>query len=678
MKNRVNRAFALIMVFILLTACAPAQASATATSLLTPTATLTLLPTSKITPFITPSLTPIATDTPIPTNTSTPKSSPTLTQTQIPDEVLLKLKTLPPSSVKIRQNLSQFTYHHYNKSQVGSTSAEETIHIMMIIEFSKEPLALHTSTTAWHGSWDTDEAPTETATKDDFYSEDDFWLDGRKYMKTSDSDRGWMLQYDEATADPILTNNDHGIFAFGGIYLNSLNSSEFIGIEKFNELDAARYRFNEKNPSSISARKFEGEYLVLISDYSLLSIKAELEGDHLNFPLMEEGKGKIEFTEELVMINKPMSILLPEQILQSVQPPEYVFVPDSAHHEESSKVGDFYCKYVFTQDLGFDELVEFYKSELPKQGWSIDNTEISDRYIMYYISKDNHSAKLSIERNGELLGSEHPLITWIIPNVTSTQPPPGGKKTPEPSSMPEFITDTQGIKMALIPAGEFQMGSWDVGDVSPVHTVYLDSFYIDIYEVTNGFYTACVKAGACKKPDPTRSSTRQNYYVMVKYEDYPVINIGWKEAREYCQWRKGDLPTEAQWEKAARGGLEGKTYPWGDEEPTCQPGATNGAHFEYCDPNDTIKVGSFRTNGYGLFDMAGNISEFVLDWFGPYNGSRVENPVGPATGEVYVIRGGGWNWNKDLLSVAYRNIWSPTYILGLGDDFTGFRCALSP
>lgn len=91
-----------------------------------------------------------------------------------------------------------------------------------------------------------------------------------------------------------------------------------------------------------------------------------------------------------------------------------------------------------------------------------------------------------------------------------------------------------------------------------------------------------------------------------------------------------------------------------------------------------MKVGVFAANGYGLFDMAGNVSEFVLDWFGPYSDARVENPIGSSRGEEFVIRGGRWNWNKGLLRGADRNVWYPSFILGLGDDFTRFRCVRLP
>ena len=146
-----------------------------------------------------------------------------------------------------------------------------------------------------------------------------------------------------------------------------------------------------------------------------------------------------------------------------------------------------------------------------------------------------------------------------IPVMTSTLPVP---ITGNSSGTSEF-TDAKGVSMVFVEAGNFIAGS-DTGydDEKPVHTVYLDEFYIDIFEVTNAQYRVCVEAGACETPNRTSSFTRDSYYGNSQYDDYPVIFVGWEDARAYCRWRGMDLPTEAQWEKAARG-TDGRTYPWG-------------------------------------------------------------------------------------------------------------------
>lgn len=246
----------------------------------------------------------------------------------------------------------------------------------------------------------------------------------------------------------------------------------------------------------------------------------------------------------------------------------------------------------------------------------------------------------------------------------------------------KILTDDHGALMALIPAGPFEMGSYDGDDdEQPVHTVILDDFYIDIYEVTNNQYAVCVDAGVC---DPvtdttagTASYTRAIYFGNPAYADYPVIYASWYDAQQYCGWRSGArLPTEAEWEKAARGGLEGKTYPWGDQSPLCEGGAKNGAKFDDdggCNDTDTEQVGSYSANGYGLYDMVGNVWEWVSDFYDEnyYANSPTNNPSGPEDGGFTVIRGGSWSNNAEHIRVSDRRFNTPNS----GSLSSGFRCA---
>ncbi|MBN2549004.1 MAG: SUMF1/EgtB/PvdO family nonheme iron enzyme [Anaerolineales bacterium] len=231
--------------------------------------------------------------------------------------------------------------------------------------------------------------------------------------------------------------------------------------------------------------------------------------------------------------------------------------------------------------------------------------------------------------------------------------------------------DEKGVPMALIPAGEFQMGSENGGDSEkPVHTVYLDAFYMDMYEVTNVQYEKCVQAGVCTAPDSYSSYERRSYYGDSDFADYPVIYVDWEQARTFCEdWRGARLPTEAEWEKAARGGLKGGEYPWGNVIPDC-----SRANYYGC-VNDTRRVGSYPANGYGLYDMAGNVWEWVWDWYDDnyYSSSPDSNPQGPDSGSYRVLRGGGWYLGPNYLRVAIRGTGSPD-----GQAiYIGFRCGVS-
>jgi formylglycine-generating enzyme required for sulfatase activity/serine/threonine protein kinase len=246
--------------------------------------------------------------------------------------------------------------------------------------------------------------------------------------------------------------------------------------------------------------------------------------------------------------------------------------------------------------------------------------------------------------------------TAIPPSQTATQAQSG------------IFTDDHGVEMAWIPAGSFMMGSEDGDDdEKPIHEVYLDTYAMDVYEVTNERYAECVAASVCDKPGGS-------YYGKMQYDDHPVVYVSWRDAEAYCEWRGARLPTEAEWEKAARGGLEGKKYPWGDQSPFCEKGASNGAKFDDdagCNETGTEPVGSYIANGYRLYDMAGNVWEWVADWYQAYPGG-VENED---YGEKYrVLRGGSWYNGPYSLRVASRNGSNPGY----ASSNYGFRCAGSP
>jgi len=251
------------------------------------------------------------------------------------------------------------------------------------------------------------------------------------------------------------------------------------------------------------------------------------------------------------------------------------------------------------------------------------------------------------------------------------------------------IRDSKGISMMFVPAGEFPMGSdlnaalaeckkfredcdegWVINEV-PIHIVYLDAYYIDKYEITNKQYSACVNVGVCDLPTESYSNTNTHYYGNTTFDNHPVIFVDWDRARRYCEWRGGQLPTEAQWEKAARG-TDGLMYPWGESLDL------NYANYSENSNNwanvDTTVVGNYidGRSPYGVYDMAGNVFEWVADWYSDtyYLNSPSSNPKGPDTGQLRVLRGGSWFDNYKLRS-ANRDYSEPS------DAYNGigFRCA---
>jgi formylglycine-generating enzyme required for sulfatase activity len=232
------------------------------------------------------------------------------------------------------------------------------------------------------------------------------------------------------------------------------------------------------------------------------------------------------------------------------------------------------------------------------------------------------------------------------------------------------VSPIDNMVQVYVPAGSFQMGS-DSGnsDEKPVHTVTLDAFWVDQTEVTNKMYALCVGAGECPPPSSTKSYTLDSYYGNAQYDNYPVIYVSWNNAKAYCEWAGRRLPTEAEWEKAARG-TDGRIYPWGDAAPE-----STMLNFNV---GDTTEVGKYPNGAspYGALDMAGNVWEWVNDWYGEsyYSNSPSENPQGPDSGQFRALRGGSWNYYDRLVRAASRDWFAP-------DDFNnnfGFRCARSP
>jgi formylglycine-generating enzyme required for sulfatase activity len=205
--------------------------------------------------------------------------------------------------------------------------------------------------------------------------------------------------------------------------------------------------------------------------------------------------------------------------------------------------------------------------------------------------------------------------------------------------------------------------------------VYLDAFFMDIYEVTNAKYAQCVAEGPCTLPSKDYSNLRESYYNNPAYADYPVIWVDWNQANTYCDWVGKRLPTEAEFEKASRDNST-RMYPWGDQMPNCN--LTNfQADAGHC-VNDTTPVGSYPTGAspYGVLDIAGNVGEWTNDWYDSnyYSYSPYRNPTGPATGEMRVVRSGCWNGDWEIL----RSVNKASFTVVNNQNKLGFRCVLSP
>ena len=257
------------------------------------------------------------------------------------------------------------------------------------------------------------------------------------------------------------------------------------------------------------------------------------------------------------------------------------------------------------------------------------------------------------------------------------------KKAPK---IPETIRGQDGADMMLIPAGEFQMGSNDGDDdEKPVHTVSVDGFYMDKYEVTNAQFKKFVDANPQWRKDSIEGRFHSGEYLKHwngnnyprGQANHPVVYVSWYAAMAYAEWAGKRLPTEAEWEYAARGGLAGKKYPWGNTITANQANYSRNVA-------DTTPVGRYPANGYGLHDMAGNVWEWCLDRWdvsfyrespsrNPINGGSIASIKNNYTNSRYfrVLRGGSWYGNATYVRVAFRGSLTPTSTGG----HHGFRCA---
>lgn len=296
-------------------------------------------------------------------------------------------------------------------------------------------------------------------------------------------------------------------------------------------------------------------------------------------------------------------------------------------------------------------------------------------------------------------------ITLLVLGAACT---PAGVASVSATAVPHlgdiWLRPNDGMLMLFVPSGQFSMGSTRemakyaerlceqtcgtlavaacqpaaFRDEQPAHEVELHGYWIDRTEVTNAQYRSCVGAGECKPPALSSSYSHPTYYGDRGYDTYPVMNVVWDMADRYCTWVGARLPTEAEWEYAARG-PEARIFAWGNDfDKTrlnyCDSSCPLIADAAYADGYpDAAPVGSFPSgvSWIGALDMTGNAREWVSDWLGKYPAASVTDPRGPASGDLKITRGGSWYDTPDDVRSANRGGESLEYYR----DNLGFRCA---
>jgi len=298
----------------------------------------------------------------------------------------------------------------------------------------------------------------------------------------------------------------------------------------------------------------------------------------------------------------------------------------------------------------------------------------SDRYPDW--SPNALTATLPPPATGAPAPTSTPRPTATLDTATST---PTVTRTPEAASTRTRSAD--GMLMVYVPAGGFTMGDAADGERAE-HRVTLDAYWIDSTEVTNAQYGLFIASTGHR--EPSTCDLGSPTFAEAAMQEHPVVCVNWDDAAAYCLWAGARLPTEAEWEKAARG-TEGRVYPWGN--------TFDGTKLNYCDANcpspsrdDRFNDGFSRTapaghypagaSPYGALDMAGNVCEWVADWYAAwyYPVSPASNPGGPSTGQDKALRGSGWLIGSGIASSAYRSHYDPA----VRHHNIGFRCVKPP
>ncbi len=278
--------------------------------------------------------------------------------------------------------------------------------------------------------------------------------------------------------------------------------------------------------------------------------------------------------------------------------------------------------------------------------------------------------------------SPTPFPAGLLQPAPTLSPSNGADRPPRCTENGQrWVSPRDRVTLLCVPPGEFLMGAADndpaaTNDEKPQHRVYQDAFWIDQTETTNASFTRCVAEGACHPRtytpygDGVSSATRLDYYANPQYGNYPVVVYVGDEAQAYCHWAGRRLPTEAEWEKAARG-TDARTYPWG-EDIDC----SRASYFECVKDTTPVDVPASGASPYGALNMAGNVWEFVADGYDPafYSTAPNRNPVSPPNPDAYVLRGGGWRSLIQTLRTSARSYGGAEHYF---DSQIGFRCAMS-
>jgi formylglycine-generating enzyme required for sulfatase activity len=453
------------------------------------------------------------------------------------------------------------------------------------------------------------------------------------------------------------------------------------------------------------------DVLVVLIGKQWLNVKDENEKRRLDNP---EDFVRIEIATAL---NRNIRVI--PVLVDGVQMPSSADLPDNLktlarrnalpvnHHSFNADVNRLISQLEFALKAGIGDGLPRHKQRLNYRFLFLSALFVGTVFVVGLAIRkisDTFSSKNQISFNASVTSTNSFPVTSISTQIapTATLPSPLGIDS-------TIISDKDSMKLLYVPAGKFSMGSDNGGgDEKPVHTVFLDAFWIDQTEVTNAMFAKFVdETGYITDAEKTRISYvyQDGSWKLVdganwahpfgvdsntsKIPDYPVVHVSWNDANAYCLWVNRRLPTEAEWEKSASWDEKKEqkyAYPWGNN--------FNGALLNFCDKNCsfsradqtsddsyeyTSPVGSYLggASPYGVYDLAGNISEWVADWYGEFyyssSSSSSSNPLGPASGQYRVLRGGSWsNFYYDVRS-EYRNALVP----GDASNVVGFRCAMS-